>query len=136
MSGRRGSGRVNPEVAILWDRLSACGLPYTPSAYSLVQDALRYTVERIASEDEGDSRHVSGQELCLGFRDFVNDQFGLLARTVLRTNGIHRTEDVGRIVFAMVEAGLLRKTEEDSIEDFAGVFDFDEAFGASERLGV
>ena len=127
---------MNPEVAILWDRLSANGLGYTPSAYSLVQDALRYTVERVVVEDEGESRHVTGQELCLGFRDFVHDQFGLLGRTVLRSNGIHRTEDVGKIVFAMVEAGLLRKTEEDSIEDFAGVYDFDEAFDTSATMEV
>lgn len=127
---------MNPEVAILWDRLSANGLGYSPSAYSLVQDALRHTVERIAEEGEGESRHVTGQELCLGFRDFVNEQFGLLGRTVLRSNGIHRTEDIGKIVFAMVEAGLLRKTEEDSIEDFAGVYDFDEAFGTTATSGV
>ena len=29
----------------------------------------------------------------------------------------------------MFDAGLMRKTEEDSIEDFHAVFDFDEAFG-------
>ena len=55
----------------------------------------------------------------------------MLAKTVLHSWGVRRTEDFGRIVFALVETGILRKSEEDSLGDFMGVFDFDEAFGAS-----
>jgi uncharacterized repeat protein (TIGR04138 family) len=36
---------------------------------------------------------------------------------------------VGQIVFALVEAGILIKQDEDELQDFVGVFDFDEAFG-------
>ena len=50
---------------------------------------------------------------------------------MLENWGIRRTEDFGRIVFGMVDAGLLRKTDEDSLDDFTDVFDFDEAFDAS-----
>ena len=42
--------------------------------------------------------------------------------------GIHETEDVGRVVFAMVEHGILTKQDEDRPEDFADLFDFEEAF--------
>lgn len=113
---------------------------YPPQAFAFVQEGLRHTVERVsearqrgdgggcASEIEG-GRHVNGQELCIGLRDYAVSQYGLLARTVLEQWNIRRTEDFGRIVFLMVEAGLLRKTDEDSIEDFTGVFDFDEVFG-------
>ena len=52
-----------------------------------------------------------------------------LARTVLARWNIRRTYDFGRIVFAMVDNGLMQKTEEDSIEDFRDVFDFKHAFG-------
>lgn len=71
---------------------------------------------------------MTGQELCIGLRDYAVDCFGVLALTVLEQWGIRRTEDFGRIVFAMIDAGFLRKTAEDSLEDFVGVFEFDEAF--------
>jgi len=73
-------------------------------------------------------RHVSGEELALGVRNLALKQYGPMARTVLGHWGIHDTEDLGEIVFAMVECGVLIKQEEDCREDFRGVFDFEEAF--------
>ena len=63
----------------------------------------------------------------------------MLAPAVLQHWHIHRTEDFGRIVYAMIEGEALSKTPEDSIEDFAGVYDFDEAFSnaqLAQRLGA
>jgi len=51
-----------------------------------------------------------------------------LSRTVLQHWGIHSTEDLGDIVFALVECGVLIRQEGDSREDFRDVFDFEEAF--------
>jgi len=122
---------VNDQAHATWKRIRNQAGPYPPEAYAFVQEGLRYTVEKIREHDaevEEHGRHVTGQELCHGLRDFAQEQFGWLARTVLAHWHIHRTEDFGRIVFAMVEAGVLRKTEEDSIKDFTAVFDFDEAF--------
>jgi len=82
-----------------------------------------------ASDSEDESRHVNGQQLCLGLRDYAVRRYGLLARTVLRNWNIHTTEDLGKLVFSMIEAQLMRKTDEDRLEHFQGVFDFDEAFG-------
>jgi uncharacterized repeat protein (TIGR04138 family) len=73
-------------------------------------------------------RHISGRELAEGVRDLSVEQFGPLARTVLEHWGIHATEDVGAIVFALVESGVLIKQDEDSPGDFEDVFDFDDAF--------
>jgi uncharacterized repeat protein (TIGR04138 family) len=42
---------------------------------------------------------------------------------------LRRTDDFGVIVYAMIDRSELRSCERDSIDDFAGVFDFDEAFG-------
>ena len=53
---------------------------------------------------------------------------GLMARTVLEHWGIHATQDLGDIVFALVECGILIKQEDDRKEDFRAVFDFEEAF--------
>jgi uncharacterized repeat protein (TIGR04138 family) len=41
---------------------------------------------------------------------------------------VHRTDDFGRIVFAMIDAGLFSKSQRDSLDDFRCVFDFQEAF--------
>lgn len=108
-------------------------------AFAFVQEGLRHTVETLQrnnDEFESPNRHVSGRELCLGLRDFAIGQYGLLARTVLEQWGIQKTDDFGEIVFAMVEAGLMRASEDDSTDDFRGVYHFDEAFdGDSVNVG-
>lgn len=107
---------------------------YPLGAFLFVQRGLDFTVRRIHGElDENDSaqmesRHVGGRELCYGLREFASQQYGLLARTVLRRWRINSSEDFGNIVFAMVDAGLMHKTDEDNIEDFIDVFDFADAF--------
>lgn len=96
---------------------------YAPEAYAVVRDGLEYTVRKLDRP-----RHVSGQELLEGLREFALGQFGPMAKSVLNRWGIRSTEDVGEIVFNLVDAGLLGKTETDSRADFAGGYDFDEAF--------
>jgi uncharacterized repeat protein (TIGR04138 family) len=98
---------------------------YAPEAYTLVMEALAFTCQDL--ERQG---HVSGQELIEGFRKCALKQFGPMARVTLSEWGIERGEDVGWIVFNLVEHNLLRKTEEDTIDDFAGRYDFREAFEA------
>jgi uncharacterized repeat protein (TIGR04138 family) len=88
----------------------------------------------VGSGGGGESRHVRGQQLCIGLRDYALQQYGLLARTVLRQWHITSSEDFGRIVFAMVEAGLMHKTAEDSLRDFSGALDFAEAFSPTLQL--
>ena len=105
---------------------------YALSAFLFVQRGLDHTVRGIHGELDDTkpprSRHVSGQELCEGLRDFAIQEYGLLARTVLRRWNITSCEDFGHIVFAMVDSGLMQKTENDTIHDFVGIFDFAEAF--------
>ena len=81
-------------------------------------------------------RHISGSELAHGVRDLALERFGPLARTVLEHWGIHATDDVGRIVFALVECGVLVKQDEDRMEDFRDVFDFEDAFERSYPWGT
>ncbi len=102
---------------------------YAPEAYLLVREALDFTAKTLQKPQEGLGRHVSGQELLEGIRMFVLQQFGPMGLTVLHTWGIRRTEDVGEIVFNLVETGKLGKTEEDTREDFANGYDFQKAFG-------
>ena len=102
---------------------------YKFEAYSFVMAALHHTVSKLPK-----ARHVTGQELLHGIRNYAMDQFGPLARTVLNYWGIKKTEDFGKIVFALVEVGILRKQPEDQIEDFKNVFDFKEAFDKGYKI--
>ncbi|MFQ5679464.1 MAG: Minf_1886 family protein, partial [Gemmatimonadota bacterium] len=70
----------------------------------------------------------SGPELAGSVRELALERFGPLARTVLEHWGIHSTSDMGEIVFALVECGVLVKEPSDSREDFEGLYTFDEAF--------
>ncbi|MBL7140115.1 MAG: hypothetical protein ISS74_04330 [Planctomycetes bacterium] len=107
----------------LLDRILAADRRYARDAYIFVSEALGYTVQRA-----GRVGHVSGPELCEGMAEFALGQFGRLARAVLDSWGIRSSEDIGAIVFNMVEVGLLHKTDEDRREDFVDALDFDEAF--------
>jgi uncharacterized repeat protein (TIGR04138 family) len=117
----------------LWDLVKDHAGPYKPAAFCFVQDGLRHTTDRLFDEladaPDPSDRHVSGQQLCMGLREHAIAQFGPMARTVLASWGIRRTEDFGKVVFALLNAGVLRKTDADSIDDFAAVYDFAEAFG-------
>jgi uncharacterized repeat protein (TIGR04138 family) len=109
---------------------------YPLDAYLFVQQGLQTAVERIHARTATDeSHHVTGEQLCHGLREVATERWGFLARTVLHTWGIRRTLDFGRIVYAMIDAGLFSKTDEDSIEDFRDVYDFATAFETEYRIG-
>lgn len=101
---------------------------YQRDAYLFVKDALDYTQKLVVKENKGELRHVTGQELLGGIRDYALTQFGPMTQMVFEEWGIKRCEDFGEIVFNMVEIGLLGKTEKDSREDFANGYNFDDAF--------
>ena len=102
---------------------------YKFEAYSFVMAGLHHTVSKLPK-----ARHVSGPELLQGIREYALEQFGPMARTVLNYWGIFKTEDFGRIVFALVEVGILRKQPDDRIEDFMNVYDFKTAFDKSYKI--
>lgn len=101
---------------------------YARDAYQFVREALDHTQRSIGKENKGKVRHVTGQELLGGIRDYALAQFGPMTLMLLDEWGVQRCEDFGEIVFNMVEIGLLAKTAKDSRADFAGGYDFAEAF--------
>ena len=131
-------------IEINWDQLRATAGPYPDEAFEFVSEGWGYTVEQIQEEDLNAEfelampagLHVSGQELCIGLRNFAIKQYGLLAPVVLRRWNVNRTADFGQIVFAMIEFGLMSKNDSDSIEDFQGIFDFHDAFAREEILSA
>jgi len=101
---------------------------YQPDAYFFLVEALDSTVKDIRKNQPDHGRHVSGKELLEGIKAYAIDEFGPLAHTVFSEWGVHATQDFGEIVFSLVAAGRLGKTEKDSLEDFKNAYDFDEAF--------
>lgn len=85
-------------------------------------EALEYTVHRLKknlSSPSEQERHVTGQELLEGIKEYALDQFGYMAVTVFEQWGTVRGEDFGEIVFSLVESGLMGKTESDAKNDFS-----------------
>ena len=101
---------------------------YHREAYFFVREALDHTQKTIGKDPRGRTRHVTGQELLAGIREFALQQFGPMTKTVLEEWGIHVCQDFGEIVFNMIEVGWLAKTERDSRADFLHGYDFDDAF--------
>ena len=97
---------------------------YHINAYRFVYEALDYTVKQLDKK-----RHISGRELLEGIKNLAIEQFGGLALMVFNGWNIHGTLDFGRIVFNLVEAGLMSRSDTDSLEDFTDVYDFRKAFG-------
>jgi uncharacterized repeat protein (TIGR04138 family) len=107
----------------IMDRLRRDYPAYHDTAYVFVLASLQYTISRM-----GEARHVTGAELAEGCRDLALERYGLMARSVLDFWGIRSTRNIGEIVFALVECGVLVKQDEDTLGDFENVFCFHEAF--------
>ena len=105
-------------------RLRARGGPYHERGFLFVLATIEYLQSRLEAR-----RHVTGAELAWACRDFAREQFGLLAPHVLEHWGVTRTQDIGRIVFTLVEVGLLVTQPGDQEADFEAVYEFADAFG-------
>ena len=106
---------------------------YPIEAFLFLQQGLGFAVNHVHGEvtqttDPEVSRHITGPQLCEGLRAYALSQWGMLAKVVLARWEIHSTLDFGRIVFALVDAGHMQKTENDTLEDFRNVYDFKTAF--------
>ena len=107
----------------IMDRIRLRERRYDERAYLFVLAALEFCQQRMEER-----RHITGQELAEGCRDLALERFGVMSKLVLEHWGIHSTTDIGNIVFALVDLGMLLSQPNDSIADFEGVFDFDQAF--------
>ncbi len=102
---------------------------YHPQACHFLLAALQYTQQELGRDRSSErTGHISGQELMNGVRQLGQKHFGMLCPIVFRNWGINSTEDFGRIVFAMIESGEMKKTPEDCLDDFIDVYDFDDVF--------
>ena len=110
------------------DSIVATDPRYQREAYIFLRDALDFTTKQQKKAKGTTVRHVSGPELLDGVRNYALKEFGPMVPTVFESWGIRSTEDIGHMVFNLINAGIFGKTDEDSIEDFKNIYDFQEAF--------
>ena len=103
-------------------------LRFSSDAYHFVQEGLNHTLKSLKRGGQHAHRHVSGQELLSGLREFALKEYGPMSKAVLNEWGIKTTDDFGQIVFNLVNASVLGKNDTDSPSDFKNVFTFDDAF--------
>lgn len=115
---------------------------YDPGAFFFVNEAVAAAVKWLKSGEmkprdvapsrgeDGVNFHISGYELLEAFRRLARDRWGCMARRVLENWGVKATEDVGEIVFMMVNDEKLewKRRDSDTMADFTNVFNFSEAF--------
>ncbi len=101
---------------------------YHPLAYEFVRDALHVAVKHFREGQE--DPHVTGQQVLEGVRLHALAEYGPMALTVLNEWGLERGEDIGNIVYNLIETGYFGKNDADSIQDFTGGYDFGVAFTA------
>jgi len=114
-----------------------CGR-YPIEAFEFIRQGLTHTVEQIhgkrkTHDPHDQSYHVSGQQLCWGLRSYALSRYGHMAYAVLLHWNISRTDDFGKIVFALIDSKLMAKTDDDDIRDFHNVYDFATAFSPPPR---
>lgn len=103
---------------------------YSAEAYVFVIEALEYYRKKM-----GIAGHVTGRQLLDGIRDLALQRYGAMSKMVFEHWGVTKTIDFGNIVMNMVNAKVLGKTQQDSVEDFADVYDFDKVFVDEYRPG-
>ena len=118
---------------------------YKLEAYEFVREALAYAQDKMGIDnsevtDDDDQaakeRHLTGQQLCEASRKYALEEYGMMSRLVLESWGIYSTSDLGDVVYNMIEAQLMKKSESDRREDFNDVFDFVDAFESNFEIEV
>lgn len=105
---------------------------YAYEAYEFIFEALTHTQKRVGripveGQNPSEEHHVTGREIVEGAVDLARCEFGMLAKTVFQQWGVLRSDDLGEIVFNLIEANLLSKTERDHRSDFVGLCEMDHA---------
>lgn len=110
------------------EKILAADNRYDVEGYTFLRDALDATLKRRKKARKDASGNVTAAELLEGFRLHALQEFGPMAVTVLSYWGVRNCEDVGHMVFNLVQSGVFVKTDQDTIESFREGYDFHEAF--------
>lgn len=99
---------------------------YDCEGYQFLHRALSHTVSKLRGQELVEHRHINGPELLHGFVELGLAEYGPMALPVFETWGITSAEDVGTMVFLLIETGAFGRSQEDRVEDFRDVLDLRE----------
>ena len=100
---------------------------YNAMAVKFVYEGLGVTIQKIRN-DQLEERHISGDQLSRGLADLAMERWGRLARMVLNRWGVKTTRDLGEIVYLMIANNWMTAQQDDTIDDFNNVYDFESVF--------
>lgn len=106
---------------------------FAADGYEFLREALSHTIAALRKDELEEHRHVSGPELIEGAVSLALENYGSMAVIVLDSWGITRDEDIGMMVFNLIEAGAFGKSEDDALSDFCGVMNLQERLLAPYR---
>ena len=123
--GLWGTGEELQQIRTLWVKDVASAVGYPASALLFVIDAVRLLTETQAKQltDSGEP-HYTARDVCDAFRRYAEQCFNSReeALDLLAEWKLNRSEDLGRIVFALCEGGFLKASPDDTLSDFDGIF--------------
>lgn len=109
----------------LWGTLTEVAIEnprYRREAYLFVLNGIQWSFEQL-----GRRRHLTGEEFTELLVAYARSQFGDFAPLVFREWGIYQTLDLGRIVYRLIDLGLMSRRDEDCLDDFRDVLNLDRA---------
>ena len=106
---------------------------YPIDAYQFLREVLDHTVKALRGDELIEHRHVTGPELLCGMVEYAQKEYGSMASVVLDSWGIRESEDLGAMVFNLIEIGAFGKSEDDSPSDFSGSMILKEALQSPYR---
>lgn len=106
---------------------------YHVAAYEFIRDALEFTIKKTRKASKTETSDIPTADLLDGVRLYALKEFGPMAITVLEFWGVRSTEDIGYLVFGLVDAGVFSKTDNDTLDEFRKGYCFDDAFLAPFR---
>lgn len=114
---------------------------YPVEAYEFVEDAVPFTQEMLGREPAEDDPpdadyHVCGEELARGTCEMAVCEFGMMAPVVFRRWGIRTTDDIGHIVFNLIRAKKLSRSDRDDPADFHDLFDVEKVLASGFELTI
>ena len=120
---------------------------YPIEAYQFVREALAYAADTMelgshehldpefdveaATHQARRERHLTGQQLCESIRSYALNQYGYMARVVLKNWNIESTGCFGDIVYNMISQGIMKKSSRDKRSHFDDVYSFEDVFDAN-----
>ncbi len=127
-----------PDESFALHQLVARDKRYPIEAYMFVRDALAFAADSMELSNQyhhdsqlmesAEEHHLTGQELCESIREFAINQFGYMARIVLKNWGVDSTSCFGDLVYNMIDIGLMKKSSQDRRSHFDEVYEFEDVF--------